>query len=82
MLIDETEAVTELSDGIEVTEIVTEDSELRVYISELNEHSAVIESGILSINETQSNILVCKMLSCALISIVIGILFVNIFKSR
>lgn len=82
MLIDETEAVTELSDGIEVTEIVTEDSELRFYISELNEHSAVIESGILSINETQSNILVCKMLSCVLISIVIGILFVNIFKSR
>lgn len=80
MLIDETEAVTELSDGIEVTEIVTEDSELRVYISELNEYAEVISENTAEIRAKTETEVVLMFVVIAFIGLVSGLLITNLIR--
>ena len=69
--------ITELLD--EVKNVETQMSEIISINSELTENETIFLQQVL---DNQSNSVILNMLLCGLLGIIIGICFVNIFKSR
>lgn len=61
-------------------------TEIEKLLGELTEHNKenheIIINDLNVIAETQSSLMVTNMLMCGLLGLIIGICFVNIFKSR
>lgn len=73
-------------DGGNVYYVDVDTTEIETLLRQLTEHNKekheIIIDDFNIIADTQSNILVSNMLTCGLLGLIIGICFVNIFKSR